>query len=275
MSGRFSRGLSVVDGSLDVFRARPQLVLLPLCSLLLVGSGFAVAAGLALQYGFVAPIVTNDLVRYGAIFVGFGISTGLGTFFNAAVVHVAARHFAGEDPTVRDGLRAAWEARRTIAIWSVTAATVGTALYVLDEKFGGLGTLARLGFDLAWSLLTFFVVPVLVLEDDESVRAALRRSGETFKDTWGESLTVSFGVGLVMLPAVVAGAIGMGWAFFAPSNPMALLAGAAGFVLVVGAIVFSQVITAVAKTALYQYATEDRRVGPFAELGPRAVLDDD
>lgn len=275
MTGRFSRGLSVIDESLDVFRARPSLVLLPLCSLLLVGSGFAIAAGLALHYGVALSVFTSDPVRYSAIFVGFAISTGLGTFFNAAVVHVASRHFAGEEPTVRDGLEAAWAARRTIAIWSLTAATVGTLLYVLDEKFGGLGSLARVGFDLAWSLLTFFVVPVIVLEDDPTLRGSLRRSGETFTETWGESLTVSFGIGLVMLPFVVPAGIGIAWALLVPSNPVAFVAGATGFVVLVACIVFSQVISAIAKTALYEYATHDERVGPFAELGPDAVMQEE
>ena len=32
-----------------------------------------------------------------------------------------------------DGLRAAWRARRAIAVWAVTSATLGTLLYVLDE----------------------------------------------------------------------------------------------------------------------------------------------
>jgi hypothetical protein len=275
MSGRFARGLSVVDGSLDVFRARPSLVLLPLCSLLLVGSGFAIAAGVALHYGVALSIFTSDLVRYAAVFVGFGIATGLGTFFNAAVVHVAARHFEGEDATVRDGLEAAWDARRAIAIWSLTAATVGTVLYVLDEKFGGLGTLARLGFDVAWSLLTFFVVPVIVLEDEPTLRDSLRRSGETFRETWGESLTVSFGVGLVMLPFLFAGGVGIVWGLLVPSNPVAVVAGVSGFVVVVSCVVFSQVITAVAKTALYQYATDDVAVGPFSGIEPDAVLSED
>lgn len=271
----FDRGLAVVDGSLDVFRARPRLVLLPLCSLLLVGTGFAIAAGLALQHGLVEPIFTSDLVRYAAIFVGFSISTGLGTFFNAAVVHVAARHFEGEDATVRDGLEAAWAKRRPIAVWSLLAATVGTAMYVLDEKFGAAGAVARLGFDVAWSLLTFFVVPIIVMEDERSIRSILERSGSTFRETWGETVTVTFGIGMLLLPVLFVGGAGIAWWLLAPGNPIAAVAAVTGFLVIVAGIVFTQVIHAIAKTALYQYATAERRVGPFAELGPEAVFDED
>lgn len=273
MCGRFSRGLAVASGSLEVFRANPRLALLPLCSLLFVGSGFAVATGVALHYGLVAALFTNDLLKYAAIFVGLGLSASLGTFFNVAVAHCAFRHFDGEEPTVTDGLRAAWRARRAIAVWAVTSATLGTLLYVFDEKFGFLGSAARLVFDLGWALLSFFVVPVIVVEDTADVRDILRKSGAAFKETWGESVTVTFGIGLVVLPVVLVGAVLLAVAYLGPTGPGAWLLGGVGLLVVVGALVTSQVLGMVARAALYEYATADRRVGPFAEREPADVID--
>lgn len=179
MTGRFSRGVTVIEGCLGVFRANPRLVVLPLCSLLLVGSGFAVATEVALHYGLVGSVVGNDLTRYGAVFVGLALSSSLGTFFDAAVVHCAARYFDGEAVSVRDGLAAAWDARRAIAVWAVTAATFGTVFLVIDEEFGAIGSLAGSIFDLAWALLTFFVVPVIDLEETADLRTILRESGSS------------------------------------------------------------------------------------------------
>ena len=275
MSGKFSRGLDVVDGSLDVFRANPRLAVLPLCSLLLVGSGFAVATGLALQYGLVASIITNDLIQYSAIFVGLALSSSLGTFFNAAVAHCAAQYFDGEKPTVEDGLRAAWKARRAIAIWSVTAATLGTVMYIIDEKFGVFGSLARMLFNLGWALLTFFVVPVIVLEDTPGLRTILHDSGDAFKETWGESVTASLGISLVVLPVTLIGTACFAVAYFSLSGPIAWFVGGFGLVVVVATMVTSQVLGMVARTALYQYATNDQRVGPFAERDPKTVFPSD
>lgn len=272
MTGRFSRGLAVVDGSLDVFRANPRLAVLPLCSLLLVGSGFAVAAGVALHYGLVGALFGNDLVQYAAVFVGLALSSSLGTFFNAAVVHCAARHFDGEDASVREGLAAAWDARRAIAAWAVTAATLGTVLYVVDDKLGPLGSLARLLFDLAWALLTFFVVPVIVLEDAADVRTILRRSGETFREAWGESVTASLGVSFVVLPAALVGGACLGVAYLAADGATAWLLGGVGFVVLVASMVTAQVLGTVARTALYRYATAGSRAGPFENLDPETVF---
>lgn len=268
MSGKFSRGLDVVDGSLDVFRANPRLAVLPLCSLLLVGSGFAIAAGVALHYGLVASIFTNDLVTYGAIFVGLALTSSLGAFFNVAVAHCAFQYFDGEDPTVQDGLRAAWRSRRAVAIWALTSATLGTILYILDDTFGFLGSAARLVFDLAWGLLTFFVVPVIVVEDTEDLRTILRESGSAFKETWGESVSASLGVSLVVLPVALVGIVLLGAAYLSLYGTVAWVVGGLGLLCIVAAIISAQVLGIVARTALYEYATEDRCVGPFANRNP-------
>ena len=272
MTGRFSRGLAVIDGSLDVFRANPRLAVLPLLSLLTIGSGFAVAAGIALHYGLLLSVFENDLVRYGAIFVGLAVSSSLGTFFNAAVVHCATQYFDGENPSVRDGLGAAWDARRAIAVWAVTAATLGTVFYVIDEKFGVFGSLARLVFDLAWALLTFFVVPVIVLEDTADIRTILRESGTAFKDTWGESVTASLGISFALIPVGAVGLLFLGSAYFTASGAEAWLLGSIGFVIIVASMVAAQVLGMVARTALYRYARAGTTAGPYDALDPAAVF---
>jgi hypothetical protein len=274
MTGRFRRGLAVADGSLDVFRANPRLVVLPLCSLLLVGSGFAIATGVALRYGLLASLFTNDLVTYGAVFVGIAITTCLGTFFNAAVAHCAFRYFDGAEPTVEEGLRAAWAARRTIAVWALTSATLGTVLYVLEDTFGFLGSAARLVFDIAWSLLTFFVVPVIVVEDAPDLRTILRESGSAFRETWGESVTASLGISLAVLPVILAGGVCFAIAYLALSGPSAWLVGGVGLLAAVAGIVTSQVLGMIARVALYEYATSGDRVGPFEGRDPADVFPD-
>ena len=270
--GRFDRGMSVLEGSIGVFGANPRLAVLPLCSLLATGSGFALATGLALHFGLVASLLTNDLVKYAAMFVGIAVASSLGTFFNAAVAHCAVQYFDGETPSVRDGLAAAWDARRAIGVWALTSATVGTVLVILQDKFGAAGAIARWTFDVAWSLLTFFVVPVIVIEDTQDLRSILRQSGSAFTDTWGESVTTSLGVAMVFLPVGLGGAILLAFAYFAPLGSAAILVGAAGLLLVVAAIVASQVVGVIARVALYEYATADRRVGPLEGQDPEAIF---
>ena len=53
--------------------------------------------------------------------------------------------------------------------------------------------------------MTFLVLPVLVFEGIGPI-AAVKRSGELFKHTWGENLMTNAGIGLVGLFAMLVGA---------------------------------------------------------------------
>ena len=272
MPSSFDRGLDVVSESLDVFGRNTNLLVLPALSLLAVGSAFAVLAVVAFRLEIVGSLFTNDLYRYGALFCAFAVSSSVATFFNAAVVHCASRAFDGEEASVREGLAAAWRVRRQIAVWAVVSATLGTALYVVDEKFGALGSLARLVFDLAWALLTYFVVPVIVLDDETGLRRQLRRSGSLFRETWGESVSASLGVGLVFLVVALPGVGLLAAGYFALHGLVAAVALGVGGLVVVAAVVGSQTVTAVVRTALYRYATTGERVGPLESRDPGTVF---
>jgi hypothetical protein len=272
MTSKYRRGFEITRDSLRIFTQRPTLLVLPALSLLAVGSAFAVLGAIVFQRGLVTSLLFNDLYKYSALFCAIAISTSVATFFNAAVVHCAAQLFDGNQTSVRDGLAAAWRARRQIAVWAVVAATLGTVLYILDEKFGVVGSLTRTVFDIAWALLTFFIVPVIVLDERRSLRQQLRRSGSLFRETWGESVSATLGVSfvflIVALPGVALGAAG----YFVLDGTVAAGALVGGGGIVVTAIVGSQTASAVVRTALYRYATTGKQVGPLEARDPDTVF---
>ena len=68
--------------------------------------------------------------------------------------------------------------------WALVSATVGIILHLIERRAGFLGRIATALVGGVWSLVTFFVVPVLVLEDKgvvdsvkESVSLIRRRPG--------------------------------------------------------------------------------------------------
>jgi hypothetical protein len=272
MTSKYRRGFEITRDSLRIFTQRPTLLVLPALSLLAVGSAFAVLGAIIIQRGLLTSLLTNDLYKYSVLFCAIAISSSVATFFNAAVVHCAAQLFDGDQTSVRDGLAAAWRARRQIALWAVTAATLGTVLYLLDEKFGVVGSLTRAVFDLAWALLTFFIVPVIVLDERRSLRRQLRQSGSLFRDTWGESVSATLGVSfvflLVALPGVALGAAG----YFVLDGIVAVGALVSGGGIVVASIVGSQTASAIVRTALYRYATTGKQVGPLEARDPDTVF---
>ena len=274
MTGRVTRGVAALRSSLRVFGDHPLLALLPLASLLTVGTAYAGLGYLLFEYGLLGDVLTNDVLRYSVVFAGLSVSSLLGIFFNTAVVHCAAQYFRGESPSLREGLTRAWAVRWTVAKWGLVNATIGTVLLIAEDNIPGVGSLTGSLLNMAWGLLTFFIVPVIVLEETDGLRPGLRQSGRVFRRTWGESASGTVGVGLALLPVGLAGAGALGYAYFVASGVTASLVGSAGGAVLVACVVVGQVLGMVLRTALYQYAVGEADPELVDELGHENVFID-
>jgi hypothetical protein len=107
-------------------------------------------------------------------------------------------HFNGEEPTLGDGFRAAAARLPQILIWALVAATVGVLLKVIENAHEKVGEIVSALLGTAWTIITYFVVPVLVVEKIGPFQA-IRRSLELLRKTWGEALVGGIGLGLFKL----------------------------------------------------------------------------
>ena len=119
-------------------------------------------------------------------------------FFNAGLIACARIRMEGGDPTVADGLRAAWARLPAIAGWAVLAATVGLVLRMIEERSSLVGKIVAGLLGMAWSVTSFLVVPILVIEH-EGPLSALRRSAVMLKKSWGEQLIGNFSFAFIFL----------------------------------------------------------------------------
>lgn len=257
-----ARGLAALDVSFDVFRRQPRLVVLPAASLFVVGTAYGALAVALLHYDLLGALFTSRLVQYAALWAGLAIASVTGIFFNAAVVDCAIRTFEGETPSLRSALGRTWAIRYELLKWGLLAATVGAVLYILEDNVPGVGSLTSALFNIAWALLTFFIVPVLVVERT-GVLDGLHRSGTVFTETWGESVTASLGIGIISLPPILLGGGLLWYAYFFATGPAAPLMGVIGGALLVVSVVILQVVGQVVRAALYLHATTEREIdGP-------------
>jgi hypothetical protein len=138
--------------------------------------------------------------------------------------------------------------------------TVGFAIRALERRLGILGNILGFLGGLAWAVASFLVVPVLVAEDLGPV-AAVKRSGQLIKDTWGTSLRTTLRFGLIqlalLLVPMLVGVFGV--VVFASGSTAAMAIGAllvlaavAGFLGL--AMVFAA-IGSYARALIYRYAT--------------------
>jgi len=261
--GRLATGWRLARDSMHVLRQEPSLAVFPLLS------GFFGLLFLAALFGGTSATVGIEQgpVGYAALFVLYFGTTFIASFFNAALVHNAREVFHGRDPTLGEGMRVAWAHRRPLAVWALAAATVGVLLRVIESSDSPVARIAATIFSVAWGILTYFIVPVIVFEDVGPTEM-FKRSGETFKDTWGETAGAGFGVGLVVMAFVLVGVLVAVLIAVALGGSTIGLAGAVvvGAAFLLGAYLFGSALGYIARTALYVYATEDEQPEAFRNV---------
>ena len=75
-----------------------------------------------------------------------------------------------------------------IAGWALVSATVGLLLQLVEDRSGKIGRFVAGLLGMAWTLVSFLVVPILVIEN-KGLIAALQSSTSLLKKTRGEQLS--------------------------------------------------------------------------------------
>ena len=131
-------------------------------------------------------------------------------FFNCALAACAQMRFSGGEPTIADGIRLAGRRVGSIFLWAVVTSTVGMIIRMIEERVGWIGRVIAALFGFGWSLATYLIVPVLVLED-HNVADSIRRSSKLLKTTWGEQLVVGLHfmwmILLLSIPGLILGVL--------------------------------------------------------------------
>jgi hypothetical protein len=168
-------------------------------------------------------------------------------------------------------LRAAGKRLGHIIAWALVAATVGMVLRAIEERVALVGKIVIALIGIAWTLATYFVVPVLVFEDLGPIETA-KRSAAILKKTWGETIVGNAGIGLVTFLVTLAVLAATVFVFGALALKLGSLAIAiTGAALVVGVILLASLVgsalNSIALCALYLYATEGKVPQAFAGAG--------
>lgn len=237
-------------------------------------SSFLVLLTLTLFYIAVGPdkmklIINtrfNDLgvqyINYGYYFVALMAYLGLAIttmLMNAALIACADRTMQGEDTSYKQGLIAAFRRAFGVIPWALISSTIGLLFTLLDQE-RRCSTVLRNWFGASWSTLTYFVLPVMVI-DKRNVISAFRHSKKLMQQTWGENLQPRFGLFWLLLllntPLIVVALLlyFSEWSF---NNAIILL-----MMLYVGiAVLLAQTARAVLNVALHHFAS-DRVVEGF------------
>jgi hypothetical protein len=264
---RISTGFELATSSWKVLLNNKKLIVFPVLSgiaCMLVLLSFAAPFIVHPQWlNFMDPNAQGGgqppIWTYAVLFAYYFINYFVITYFNAALISCAIISFNGGEPTLADGLGAANSRLPQILAWSLVSATVGVLLKVIENAGERIGEFVSAILGTAWSILTFFVVPVLVVEKLGPFEA-ISRSTAILRKAWGEALVSRLGIGLVMflasLPGVILLVIGVMTLATALPSGIAVIALACIYLLAMMAI--GPTLTGICRAALYQFAADGR-----------------
>jgi len=268
--GKIARGWQLTKMSLRVIRKDKEILIFPVLSglimLLILGSFIG---GIFLTSGFTGLAEgSNGWMFYVFWAIYYFISFFVAIFFNACMIGCATIRMNGGDPTVADGFRIAGQNLGRLLLWALFAATVGLIIRAIQERVGFIGKFIMGLVGVAWTVVTYFVVPVLIYEK-LGPWGSVKRSASILKKSWGEALVGNLGIGIIfaalMIPGILAIIAGI---YVLVSSGLA--AAVVIWVVAIAYIVIIAIIATAAESvlvaALYRYATTGKVSEDFAGM---------
>ncbi len=255
--GSIGQGIGLLKASWAVLKEDKELLALPVISGAAALTVFVSLGYPAWKLNNEAPPTLNadgtesiSTTVYVLLTAAQVLSTFITIFFNSALVHGANERMSGGNPTVGSSIKGAWQHVGKIFMWSLVTIFVSGVIRAIQRQGGifasVLGSLAAF----AWAVVSFLVLPVLVIEG-VGPSEALRRSTKLIKQKWGEGLTGHIGITaialLIIFPILLSVAAAFRAGVFAVAAPI-------GIVAVVITMVVLSALSVVFQTALYRYA---------------------
>ena len=266
-----ARGWAISKLSFGVVWRDPELLVYMLFSSIMVG--LTVLAGALPGIGYEMEMTlfawamttapeTGETMATGPylawIFVTYTIGATFVVFWNCAITYSAHMRLTGGDPRFMTGISAAMRHLPTIVAWGIITGIFGILMRLIRDAAANsknpamqvVGAIFAFIAETAWWITTFFIIPMIVLED-KGVRDAFNSSKGLFVKTWGENITSGLGVGLIgFLLVLVAFAVGIPLILLDLVLPGII----AIVVLVLLAILWTNTAEVVVVAALYEFA---------------------
>lgn len=264
--GKFSRSWEMMKESWYVLQEDKKILVFPLlsglcCMIVLASFAYPLFGSINWQSEEEWETVFKQDWTYYAVLLLFYITNYFVIlFFNSALIACAAMRMSGNVPTVSDGFKAAFSRIGAIFEWACLCAIVGVILQAIEDRSKWLGRLVASLLGMAWTLVSFLVIPILVIEN-QSPFSALKKSTILLKKTWGEQLIGNFGFGLVFLVLMIPAFAIMIFGFVMHSILMIV----AAVIYCIVLLLVQSALTSIYRTAVYLYARNGQAPRGFEE----------
>ena len=182
----FTAIVELTKASWHVLRRHPRLIWFPILSVLAATFVFA----------SLIPIIApgDDGTPWPTMLVFLFALHAVHVFFLVGLTNEALRALRGEaNVSISGGLSAACGHVPSILTLSAVTGSIGLVLEAMGRSRSPALRFARTVFGTGWSLVTYLAIPVMVQERRGGI-PSLRRSGDLFRKTWGETTLSEVGL---------------------------------------------------------------------------------
>lgn len=198
---------------------------------------------------------------YIVLFIFYFVTNAIVLIFNTGLIACVFKILHGYNPSLGYGLSFAFKRLPQIISWSILSAVISVILNAL-EKNETISSLVTGILGVTWSAITYFVVPVIVMNGLGPI-GAIKRSGETLRSTWGKALIGNFSLKIIgfllLLPVLILLGIGLFFAINAGSPVGIGVVAGLGVLAFIVDYLLTEAVNSVFKCYLFVYAT-DREV---------------
>lgn len=257
---RIQNGWELAKESWQVLKLDKELLLFPVlsgvaCLLVLLSFGLPLAGSDMLRQAANEQQEQVNPLLFVIAFAFYFANYFVITYFNTALIGCAIIRFRGGDPTIADGFRTASSRLPQIVGWALVAATVGLILRIIESSSERAGQIIAGLAGMAWSAVSYFVVPVIVIEG-LGPGGAIKRSFAILKESWGESLIANWSIGLITMLASLVAIVPIGLGIGAGDPTLMILGIGLGVLWILLVSLISTALNAIVIGAIYLYATD-------------------
>lgn len=267
--GSWSDSRALTRQSWAVLKDNRYLMAYPIVGIVAGIIPFGVIAG-----GVFFIAMNQNWVGWALVVIGLYLLTLVTAVVQAGLTVSAAAELEGGSSSLGHGLSTAMGRLGRLARWAFVSTVVSLLVGALrGNDSGGIAAVIfrnvlAAAADVMWQLITFFVMPAMML-DDLGMIDAIKKSASTFKQRWGTQLSGGVRIGgliglIAILPAILAIVIGV---VLATAGTVAVgvpLVVVGLIVLIVAGLILSA-IRGVFSVVLYRFATQGVVEGGFTE----------
>ncbi len=210
------------------------------------------------------------------LFILYFVVSTVVVYINYMITFIVLKKIENINVSLSEAMGSANSKLGTIMGYALIAATVGVILNILQNASRNsdkpaariAGSIANALGGAAWSIATFLVIPVLVMNNVGPIDA-IKQSLALFKKTWGEQIIGGFAYGLIIfivaLPAFIISFLIIISGVSAESSGTTGLGIFLLTITIIIAALVSSAISTIYKSILFKFATEGKIAEGFDE----------